>query len=378
MIIWFALGIPIAITLFVCLKYQRKIVWWEVFVPTIVCMILIFFCKWGVEKLQTNDTEYWGGWIQKAEYYEYWDEEVPCRHPIEETDKDGNTRVVGYEHMYDVDEHPPYWQVIDSNGITITVDENKFEFLAKRFGNRDFVELNRHYHSKDGDKYEATWNGKEKTFEPSVTAHTYENRLQASTSVFKFEKVDPKKYNLFEYPKIVGYYYQPSILGPNTDRGAMQLFDNMNARLGAKRQLKIWVLIFVDKPLEAGFEQQSYWKNGNKNEFVIAIGINPDREIQWAHIFSWSENESLKTDTRNYIIAQKRLDLVNLAGWIKPELEKRYKRKSFADFNYLTVEPPLWAVILTFILTALASLVSSVWIIGNNYTNERFQLPWRY
>lgn len=384
MIIWFAIFVPIGFVLVLAFGFKKQIVWWELVIPLVASFILIAICKLSTESIQTQDTEYWGGFITKAEYYEPWDEEVPCRHPKYETrtrtytDSNGNTQTetyqefVGYEHAYDVDYHSPYWVVIDNNDIEICIDKNKFEHLSKQFNNCRFVDLGRNYHSIDGDKYVSSWDGKDDSIEPVTTVHSYENRVQASESTFNFKKVDPKKYKLYDYPKIQDYYGCPAILGYyGPDRiAAERAFSIINAKLGKPKEVRVWIVVFTNKPIEAGFAQENYWKSGNKNEFICTIGINKAKEVQWAHIFSWSEAESLKIETRDFITAQKKLDLIKLSDWLGPQIQEKFKRKHFSDFNYLTVEPPTWMIVLTFILTFLLNIGVSFWLITNEFESE--------
>jgi len=371
-LIWLALIIPFIVTIYVIIRYKRKVTLWEIAIPLTICVILIAVCKVFTHAIQTTDIEYWGGCVAQAEYIEDWDKEVPCRHPIYETDSKGNSVFVGYEHVYDVDYYPPQWFVTDSNGIKLRIDKYKFEELAKRFKNRVFVDLHRHYHSKDGDKFVTKWDGSDNTLEPVTTTHYYENRVQASQSVFGYCSVDPKVYGLFKYPKISGYYNCPAILGyDGSDLSqAQRAFNVINSRLGPKRQVRVWVLVFLNQPLQAGFDQENYWQGGNKNEFVITIGINKEGKVRWCHVFSWTKVESLKIETRDYVTSRSKLDLVNLAQWIGPELEKRFVRKHFKDFGYLSVEPPFWMIIIIYIFVMLVSIGTSYWIVKNEFENH--------
>lgn len=268
-----------------------------------------------------------------------------------------------------MDYHPPYWQVVDSNGITIGIDGGTFERLCQKFKSREFVNLHRCFHSKNGNLYRTVWNGDDLLLEPVVTSHTYENRVKASTSVFKFEKVDPKTFGLFDYPPIENFYQQRSILGDGglTQPVAESILQKRNAKIGASKQVRLFILVFRDQPIQAGFEQQNYWQNGNKNEFVVTIGVDRQNHVQWCHPFSWTEVESLKIETRDYVVNQKQLDLEKLVNWLIPEVQGKFQRKHFKDFNYLTVEPPMWAVGLTFLFTCMVNAGVGFWIVQNEF-----------
>lgn len=372
MIIWIALIIPIPAVAVLYWKLQHRITLWEAAIMLGTPIFLTGLCKGCTEATQTHDTEYWGGYVTTAEYYEDWNERVSCSHPIYETitDSDGNTstKYVGDEHAYDVDYHQEYWQINHSIGGSITISKATFDRLVGQFGNHAFVDLHRDYHSNDGDKYVATWKGEEDKLEPVAQTRSYENRVQASQSVFNFKEVDPKYYDLFEYPKIEGYV-QRATLGAGTIADEKK-FQFLNATLGAPKQVRAFTLVFKGKPMQAAMEQQAYWKGGNKNELVSCVGVNETMEVQWAYVFSWTDKEDIKAEARNFLMSQKTLDLSAYASWLGPAIQEKWIRKNFEEFSYLTVEPPMWSVLLTFFFTLLASGGVAAWAILNEHTPE--------
>jgi hypothetical protein len=373
---WLALLIPILVAIVLFIFFRHKTLWWEFLIPFATSILLILLLKFGAETSQTTDIEYWGGWVVKSEYFEEWDEEVPCIHIKyqTETDSDGNTYLVfdGYEHLYDVDYHSPYWQLINSNGEIIIIGKNQFIQLCNRFDNKKEIDMNRNYHAIDGDKWETTWNGFDDTLEPVVTSHFYENKVQASSSVFNFQKIKKdqvKTFGLFEYPKIYDNYKCDSIFGqgdPNQNK-ANKLLNFYNAKLGSLKEVRMIILIFNEQPLDAGFLQEAYWKRGNKNEFVVTIGIDTDYQVNWVYVFSWTESESLMIETRNFILSQKKLNLVDIVKWMASKVESDFVRRHFATFDYLQVDIPTWATIIIFLITIAVNIGLSIWIIKNNF-----------
>jgi len=375
MIIWFSLLIPIIVAIVVAWRFQRSVTWWEMLIMLVTPVVAIITAKALIETCQTADTEYWGGYVTRTEYYEDWNERVSCRHPIYEdetyTDSDGKTHTrrvfKGYEHLYDVDYHPPYWQVQTTCGA-IGVDSGTFDRLYHKFGNKSFVELGRSYHTDDGDLYVSDYKGEPEKIEAVTTSHTYENRIQASRSVFNFRAVDPKTTAVFEYPGITGYYDQRCVLGstgPTTGAGEMKLA-YWNAKLGGPKQVRMYVLVWQNQPMQVAADQEAHWKGGNKNELVTCIGVNDAHEVQWCYVFSWTEVEILKIEARQKIMGQKELDLGAYADWLGPAVAEKWVRKPFKDFSYLSVDPPGWAVALVFILTIVVSIGLSAWAIMND------------
>lgn len=364
MLIWLALLIPVVTAVVLYHKFKHQTLWWEFLIPFLVSAFLIGVSKYCIETLQTRDTEYWGGWAVKAEYYEDWNELVTYTETY--TDSKGRTQT---RTKTRIDYHPPYWQVVDNNGCEISVNSATFESLCQKFGNKRFIELNRNYHTDDGDLYVTVWNQQDSALIPVTTSHSYENKVAVSDSVFNFPEVDPKTYGLFEYPEITGYYSCKSILGSGdpSHAEAERSLTFWNAKLGATKQVRMLILVFQNQPIQAGFEQESYWKGGNKNGFVITLGVDSQNSITWCHPFSWTEIEDLKVDTREFVLSQKTLNLKAIVDWLVPQVKHRFERKHFQDFAYISVEPPAWATFLVFVLVTALNLGLSYWIINNDH-----------
>lgn len=387
MLIWFAMLVPVVTAAVLLLFFRHRTVWWEFTVPFAISVVMIVVGKCSVEKLMVTDVEYWGNKGITAEYYEDWDEEVPCSHPkyctrtVTRTDGDGNTHTetetyqCGWEHLYDVDYHPEYW-VVNSDGVgCFPTTKDHFENLCRRWNNRTFVDLHRNYHSNDGDEYVTAWDGKDETIEPIITKHFYENRVQAATnSLFNFTEVfeeDVATYGLFDYPVIEGASC-PSVLGEGPRKGAADEYLNrMNAKLGAPKQLRLWLLVYKNQPMQAAFLQRDYWKGGNKNEFIVCVGTNDQWEVTWCRVISWTEVGTLKATVEGDVAAMPKLDLEKIARVMTTECERAFVRKEFADFSYLTVEPPGWAVALTFFLVVGANVGISFYLVMNQFNEAR-------
>jgi hypothetical protein len=122
----------------------------------------------------------------------------------------------------------------------------------------------------------------------------YENRVKCSKSVFNFAEVDSedvKAYKLFKYPHNVEFNYNP-ILGFYDPKASLKL-QKYNAQIGSWKQVHMLILVFKDQPVKAAIMQEGYWKGGNKNEFILCMGIR-DTSISWAKVISWTEVDELK------------------------------------------------------------------------------------
>lgn len=402
MIIWGAIVLPLLIAAVLYLIFNHKIALWELGIQIAVPIILTAAAKGCTELSQTDDTEYWGSYIQSAAYFERWNEKVSCRHPIPcshpircthpeyTTDSKGKRRRTGsYEHSndgykhsndghyhdFDVDDHDPHWKAYDSRGESYSISDVYYEQLCQQFGNRTFVNLNRKFYTINGNKYETAWQRNWEKVEPITTSHTYENRVQAKNNVFKFPEVNPKDFGLFDYPRINGFSQQCVLgtPGPTAVHGEKK-FEYMNAVYGSSNQIRLYVCVFKNQSIQAGLDQESYWKGGNKNEFVTCVGVNDEYEVQWCHVFSWTEVDILKVEAKAFVAEQKTLDLVAYAEWLEPQITTKWQRKHFKDFNYITLDPPFKAVAWTFAITILFSIGLGVWSILNDFDaeHERF------
>lgn len=375
-IIWGAMAIPLAVAIVLLFFFQHRTKWWEFAVPFAVSALLIMGFKFGAEMSQTKDVEYWGGWTTEARHYERWNEYVhrTCTRSVSCGKNCTTTQT--YDCSY-VANHPKRWVIHDSNGSKHSISRKSYDYFVGLYSMQpQFVDMKRHYHSVDGDMYKVLWPKTETTVEPVVTVHSYENRVQAAKTIFKFQDVGPTEieaYNLFSYPEKTPLFNYPTVLGdcgPTTEAGNAR-FRYHNAVLGRSKELRMWVLCFQGHGLEAGILQQSLWAGGNKNEAVMAIGLNSDSQVQWAHVFSWSESEMFKVEIRDHLMSQGSLDLVQAADYAAQSLQTHFVRKPFSDFSYVKVAPPTWAIVTTFILTLLVNIGLSWWLINNDFDDLR-------
>jgi hypothetical protein len=374
MIIYGALLIPFIVAFVLYKFFNRSVIWWELFIPLAVSLIFTFLMKLGIESVQVSSKEYWGSLVDRVEYYEAWNEYVvaTCTRTCCCDSKGENCRTETYDCSY-VRYHSPYWQIITTNGEVVGISEREYNRIKEKFNNEHFVELNRDYHTQDGDKYFSKWANDSATATPVTTLHHYENRVKAADqSVFHFQEVseaDISKYSLKSYPAIRDGYKMNAVIGDSSQDAliADKKFQYANGLLGHKKEVRIFVLIFKNQPIEAGFYQEWYWSGANMNEFVICIGIDKERNVKWCKPISWTRSETLKAEVKQFVQSQTKLNLQSIADYTQQQVDKQFVRRSFKEFNYLTVEPPMWAVILTYLLTLLINVGLSYWIIRNEF-----------
>lgn len=353
--------IPLATIAFLYWKFAKKIAWWETTILVVAPFVLIISSKALVEYSQVSDTERWGGYITVIQHTTEWDEYIhqTCSSICCCDSKGNNCSTTTYDCSY-VETHPERADAWDSNGVHWEIPPNYFNKLAIQFENGPtHLEHIRGY-SKDGDKYQAVmnWNGEWfPRLEPTTVEHTYENRVQASTSIYNFPAVNIKKDKLFEYPVIFADFKEQPILGggnPNEQKYYAQL----NGILGGKKQCRLYVCLFnADQDRSIAYKQKCAWKGGNKNELVVCIGIDDSYRVQWCEPFSWSET-NIDNDVRHLVEEQGQLELIPLADKLDDLIEREWVRKRFqhntdgsiGGFARLAVTPPTWTIVLNFFL----------------------------
>lgn len=375
MIIYGAILIPILTAIVLYLFFKHRTSWWEFLVPAAASILLIIGMKAAIEAVQVRSDEYWGSFVQRAEYYEAWDEwiEQTCTRSCCCDSKGENCGTETYDCSYRL-YHPPSWHIVTTTGEVINITSGQYKEIVSILGGDTFVDMHRDYYTIDGDKYFCAWSNSDSSKAiPVTTLHSYENRVKAADqSVFHFEKVSDElisKYKLFQYPPISDSYKQAAVLGDNSQDGqvANKKLQYINGKLGHSKQVKVFVLVFCDQPVQAGIYQKWLWSGGNMNEFVVCIGVDKLRNVKWCEPISWTRNEELKVRVKQFVQNQEKLNLCALSDFMQPHIKNGFQRLDFKEFDYLTVEPPAGAVVFTYILTLLINIGLSMWIIKNEH-----------
>lgn len=380
--IWLPLIIPVLFAIAALVFFRKRIAFWEPFVPiAATALIIVIFRFIGITSL-TKDKEYWGNYVTEVRWYQEWDEwieqtctrSVPCG-----TDSQGNTTYCTetYDCSYR-DYHPQHWAMILNGGEEIRISESYYNSLKRKFGTSSlFVDMHRDYYTIDGDMYSNNYPNTYESYEFYASEHSYENKVQASTSIFNYPEVtkeDITKYGLYDYPNVKNDMLS-AVLAPKDYKvtaAEQKKFDYINGILGTSKKIRVWVCLYYCVNDRAGFMQEAYWKRGNKNELVTCIGIDRRGNINWVHVFGWSKNKAIEIETRNYVHDQKKLDLSKFGDWLFTEVKTKWLKTSFKEFEYLSIQPPFWAVMVTWIVSLMACLGIYFWALTNAFTSEDY------
>lgn len=361
MAIWFAFLIPVLTLLATLMFFGRRIQWWE---PLVLCGISFAISATGAvtsENSQTKATEFLGGWVTSAEHVEPWNEwvEKTCTRCVR-TDTAGRcVEEESYDCSY-CDEHGDSYDYETTVGSGFFNSEEVWNNASVLFGKK-FVNLNRHSECswpKNGNKWVATWNGDSAKMLPFFKRNSYENRVQAAPTLFSFENIDPVKTKVFEYPKNDGLENTSILTETNlVNQGlAHDLLNYYNGKYGASKQCHAYLIVFKNRGPEAGRNQESYWRGGGKNELVTTVGIDNSGKILWAYVFSWSKEKMANIVIRDSLMRMQSFDAVKVVDLIGQEGIKKFKRREFKDFEYISVQPTNTAIMVVYILVLLMSI----------------------
>lgn len=394
-----AIALSFLVTLGFFLYDRKAYTWWEFFMAPIATTVIVLLTQLIFKASSSYYGETWGSTVvavYEEAPYNYWHNETCSRQVACGTDKDGNTEYcTEYYDCSHQDDVGPSWWATTNIGENISISEGYFEKLTKQFGSLKVVDSQRENYDADdecvgsrGTKFEdkavgnysyvlrSDWKRTDATRQPVASEHNYKNKVKASNvSVFNIKVVTPedvKRYGLYDYPKMQNNpFTYPTILGGGVSEKTQENFRKLNGKFGPTNEVRIWVLVFENKPEVVGNYQENYWVRGNMNEVVICIGKNGSK-IQWTNVFSWGTNEKLRIDIRNYINT---IPTLNEKGWsdlyvyLNTNMGK-FKRRDFKEFDYLTRESSKGELWTLYILGILAAIGVNIWTSRNEFTDD--------
>lgn len=369
--------IPVITCIILFTKYYKETVWWEYAVVIVPSLILYFFLKYAMVSFSTMDTEYIGAYVTSTTYYEAWDEmvqvqktrQVPCG-----TDSKGNVKYrtetyTVWERRY----HPEHWAYTDNlSRFEHSISKKMFNIINNRLQAKpEFKDMHRHYHMIDGDAYVRKYKGDMETCYPLTYTHSYENRVKASDhSIFKFRDLSPeeiKRYSVYDYPGIKEMDQNP-IIGKKVPYEAEKLIRYINGHYGKESQIRVFILLFDSPDINIGDMQRSHWLGGNKNEFVVCLGVDSTK-VSWCFPFSWQDQPKLEVMTKQYFIDNPELDIEKYGEFLIKNI-KQWKRKEFKDFEYISVELSINQLLIIIIIIICYNIGISYWVITNDYKED--------
>ena len=365
--------IPIVTAGILAFKFREKTALWEYAVVLVPSLLLFFALKYSFVYISSLDKEYLSDLVSKITYYEDWDETVMVTHTRTVSCGNGKTRTETYvvpERRY----HPKRYVYETVTGETNDVSEDEYKLICYKLNMPAvFKDMHRSYRSKDGDAYVTSWNRTRENSYPVTWTHLYQNKVKASSySIFKYGNMSEeeiKENKLFDYPEIKNNDQNP-ILGFNATDTDIDAVRYLNGYRGPKNQIHVFILCFNNPSLEVAEMQKAYWQGGNKNEFVVCLGVKNNKVI-WCNPFSWSDEPMLEVKTRDYFIKHPNINFKDYAEWLDTQIDKNWHRKEFNDFNYLSIELSIGWYIAILIIILCYNVGISYWVITNEFTLDK-------
>lgn len=359
-----AAGVIFASMVVVLAFWPHRMRWWEfgcqIPLPVLAC--------WGLASIGScqaaADTEWRSGWVTEAQFDESWSE-IRTRVIVVSNGKTTSTRVVTYVHV-----HPPVWRALLSGGGSRAIDAHVFWQLALRWNNQTAAPVPRSGPIvKHGGRIITRFPGDDALLEPYTVAVDYENRTQATPGLFRFGEFEVAGQPVVDRPARCGLAV-PAFIGPlgvDEQHALTALNARTSEQPGAPR---VVVVLFQGGTVATGQAQESHWKGGKRNELVVTVGLGPDRAVLWCWAFSWTPAQTLVAELRNRITAQTRLDLMPVLAWLREELPRSWRERDFAEYSYLVVPPPTWAIVLGLLLALAANVGLTYWLVVNEFHDD--------
>ena len=351
--------------------------WWVYALVVGGSMAFTGLIHWLMYRYRTHSKEYLGSFIYSIRHDDAWIE----RQEYTERVSDGKggykeVRRVRYIH------HPDEYRYYTSIGTLYYFNRGDYNKIRHLWGTPCHHEQIYGSHIKGGVRYYQTYEYSDlldelptsdpfesrkvyRTMIPITEEHSYVNKIKNSNSIFRFEEISSKtasEMGLWDYPDDYGYDMSP-ILGLDVDAAIDDKYRMFNAYYGAIHQIRLFVLFFdsATQGVDIAEKQRAYWKGGNKNEFVICLGISKGK-VGWCHAFSWMDEPVLSVKIEDYFRSNPILDMAKLLEWLREHLCD-WKRKEFSDFKYIKVELNTLQYWSLFVLTIAANATAVYFLV---------------
>jgi hypothetical protein len=319
------------------------------------CILLTSICAGVIRYNNVSDTEQLNGKITAKHR-----DRVSCSHSyqcmcITSCDSKGSCSQscsTCYEHSYDIE-----WVVDTSIGHSFDIDRVDRQGLHEP----------------------ARWD-QVTIGEPFTMNHRTVNYIKAApNTLFQYQGLTEKyKTALPTYPDNVYDYYHLNRLvtvGGSIPDASMwnKTLEEMNADLGARKQVNMVVVIVTNLPEEYFYALEQSWYGGKKNDAVLVIDVDSSGKIQWTNVMAWTGNKIFLVDLRDKVNAIGNLNREAILGVFRDSVEGSYVRKHMKDFAYLesSITPSLTQYIVSIILGLILSIGLGIYFENNNPFNER-------
>lgn len=285
-------------------------------------------------------------------------EKVSCTHSYEVCSGSGDSRRCStrYEHPYDFD-----WRVYSNFGRSINVPRADSQGLVMpaRYGQ---VLIGESFHVLESFR----------NYVKAVPDSLF-NTLGDSSAYSRFKaKVDSigSPYRTYDL-----YRYNPLLVDPELELSSMGFAEfnsaltAMVADLGPDFKSNVVVVFTGEQDREFARALRSRWLGGKFNDTVVVLGFSGFPKVAWADVFGWADGQLYQVQIKDALNGAGVLSAKYLVQTIRAHIEQGFKPKSPEDFAYLDnqIEAPLWALLGTFALSLIVSIILTMYFHRANW-----------
>lgn len=361
------LSLPIILGLISYIFYKNKITNNELLALFGVSLFSFAIMFFSMRMYNVDDTHYHSTKITSLRYYEEWNEWITRTCSRTNCTGSGKTRhchTTYYDCSY-CKNHSAYWAKIEPNGSEHDISKSEYERILKLWGGeRQFVDMERNYYTKDGDAYQTNWDKNILTTEIVNKSSSYENRTLTANTLFNHKPFKPeevKSKGLINYPST---NIDNPILNTTVEDGIRRKYNNLNTN---SQDYRIYFIYFKNKDRKTAFEQRRHWQGGNDNELVICVGTDANNKVIWVEPFSWCKKPIVETKVKSFFASTGGLDLNELHPQLEQWMAKDWKKRDFHDFDYIDIELSTTQVIWIWIILSIICVGFTIYIIKNEF-----------
>lgn len=208
--------------------------------------------------------------------------------------------------------------------------------------------------------------------EPTAIEHAYENYIKGNPDSLFRRTGTRQDFAIPPYPEVYDYYRAKRFLMVGVSDARIdswnQKLDELNANLGAKKQVNATVIVVKESNLEWAESLNEKWLGGKKNDWIVVVGAPEYPKISWVSVLSWSKSEDAKIETRDRLMALGDFDADKALAVIAEEIDQKYVRREMKDFEYLKarIEPTETAQWIIWILGIAISIGLEIYFLKND------------
>ena len=305
----------------------------------IVIGIITAISLYAIGIMKIYDSEVWSYKITRIKHEEKWSEketrtrQVPCG-----TDSKGNTKY-RTETYYVTEYYGPYWSTKDEYGTWDRCDQGTYNKWKVVWGNEKKTGVHKGSAAGlltkaiTGGIFECSWKGGFDKMFPTSSIHTYKNKVRESNSIFKFKEPTEELIKMYPRPADKGNT-SPVVFGGVSSEEEL-LLRRINADFGPKYQIHAILMICNGQDRSIVDDIMSAWQGPNKNELVTFVGVT-ESKVQWCSVQSWMDNTTIHKSIENELTGEM-WDVALYADALREFVPEQWKRKEFADFEYIKI-----------------------------------------